>query len=193
MINNLNNNNFTNACINGNIFDATNIVKTNPNTDISTNIDFLVYTVCKKGYEKILKLLYIIKPNLSSTFDNIHAFKIACDNGHFLVIKLLLIINPNIDICADNNYAFKSACANGYFSIVNLLLIINPNLNICVNNNSAFKLACTNRHFLIVRLLLKIKSDIDIDINCIPNIEDVFSNACECGYFEFPQLVLKKS
>ena len=85
-----NNQNFTNACINCNIFDATNILQSNPNTDISTNINFIVYTVCEKGYEKILKLLYIIKPNLSSTFDNNYAFKIACANGHFLVVELLL-------------------------------------------------------------------------------------------------------
>ena len=117
---------FLNACKNGNLDLAKNLLETNPMIEISFNNDHVFQDTCSNGHLNVAKWLLEIKPTINISANNEEAFRSACKTNKLDIVKWLLEIKPTIDISANNENAFRSACRLGNINTAKWLSSLNP-------------------------------------------------------------------
>lgn len=166
------------ACIRGELGNAQQILRDNPNINIMLE-DIFCLTCCW-GHLHILQWINSVKPDITITanIEGYKSFEFACINGHLNVTQWLFQTNPNINISANNNQAFIWSCGNGHLEVSKWLLEMKPDLinYISSQHESAFRWACSSGHLNVVQWLFQLKPTINI---------------CAEGHFAFKQACIR--
>lgn len=93
----------------------------------------ILYVVCEKGYENIVKFLLSVGFNVNECWKEESFLCIFCWKGYYLIVWYLLINKDvNVDLCDENECSFfYYVSLNGYMSIVIFLFDKKVNVNIC--------------------------------------------------------------
>ena len=117
---------FLNACRDGNLELAQQLFKNNPTIDISADNELTFQYACYYGYLQVAQWLLEVKPTINISADNEYAFQLACKNKHLELAQWLLTVKPNINISAINNCAFKNSCYNEHLQVALWLCSLKP-------------------------------------------------------------------
>jgi ankyrin repeat protein len=126
--------------------------------DEGASIDINDYSflnwICRKGYDKIIKLL--LESDIV-IFDNLyHAMiRIASECNHIKIMKILLEYRNKP---YHNEHALEYACRKGRYDIAKLLLEQGIDIT---NSITPISWASDQGHYKVVKLLLEYKSNID--------------------------------
>lgn len=119
----MNNEQFIQACKNGDIAGANQIKNS---FCVSINWKNLFLVVCENGDLKMAKWLYLDVQHINVAFFYI-IFERVCGKGHLDIAQWIFSLDPNIMLHC--NAAFKLACANGHIHIVKWLHSQGTNLD----------------------------------------------------------------
>ena len=97
---------FINACKNGNLESAKEIINLCKNVNISANNEELFRWACRKNHLEIAKWLYEINPNINICVNNFQTLRWACIDG-------------NLELGIEASY---NTCLLGLFAIYNIYL-----------------------------------------------------------------------
>ena len=112
---------FCNACKNGNLELAQQLLRENPDISISAYNECAFRNACFRSHLEVARWLFQIKPTINISVCNDEAFRSACFNGHLEVAQWLLQVKPDIDISFNNEDAFRSACYFGQLKVAQWL------------------------------------------------------------------------
>ena len=94
------------ACKEGNLENAQQILLFNPTIDVSANSEYAFQLACGNGHLHVAQWLLQIKPTINVSADNEYAFQWACCNGHLHVAQWLCSINA-FKYSIQNNTGYK--------------------------------------------------------------------------------------
>jgi len=101
---------FENACKNGELEKAKEILKNNSNINISAYDECAFEFACQNGHLNIAQWLLQVKSDINISADNEYAFTWTCENGHLRVAQWLQTLKPfkyNIQVENDKIISFK--------------------------------------------------------------------------------------
>ena len=147
---------FDNACKDGNLELAQQLLRDNPDFDIDksyhgTPPPFIL--ACWKGQLAVAKWLLEVKPDINISYSHELAFCTACMHGRLEVAQWLLQVKPDIKILAVNGCAFTWSCVWGYLNVAQWLFQIKPYVIQApfINTNEIFRLTCKNGHLHVAQ------------------------------------------
>ena len=192
-------NEFAKLCLNGNLNEAKEYYKNNPNIDISADNESAFGYACGSGYLDIAEWLLEIKPDINISARNDYAFRHACSNGYINVAKWLLEIKPSIDISVNDDGALFYSFMHGQFEVVKWLSEINPNYKLIIEDGKitnyyivkqdeeTFRLSCSSGHLDIAKWLFETIPSIDISLN----YDEIFYSSCANDRLEVAKWLLE--
>jgi ankyrin repeat protein len=123
-------NDFIQVCITGNLLEAQEYLRLNPDTDISAENELAFRSACHFGKLDVAQWLLEIKPDINISAKNNFAFEQACYNGHLDVAKWLYQVSRErgqpIDISVDDNRIFYYTCHRQRLNVAKWLASLNP-------------------------------------------------------------------
>jgi ankyrin repeat protein len=123
---------FNYLCVNGNLSEAKELLRDNPDINISARDDYAFRFACHQGHLEVINWLLSVKPDINISIYNEQAFRWACYKGHLKIAKWLLSVKPDINISEKNDYAFRSACYNGYLELAKFIQSLKPYLYVII-------------------------------------------------------------
>ena len=129
---------FINLCKKGDLIWLQQLLKLNPEINISAINDEAFRYTCANGHLHVAQwLLQVSKEkgqDINISAENEFAFRWACYNGHLEVAQWLLRVSKekgqDISISAKNEYAFRNSCSQGHLHVCKWLKTLNPNYEI---------------------------------------------------------------
>jgi len=116
------------CCWYDNLNGAKELLRDNPDINISYDDEDAFLAACYRGNLEIAKWLLSVKPDINISINNEYAFRYACIRGHLEIAKWLLIVKPDINISAEDKFAFHWTCANGHLEVAKWLQSLQPYL-----------------------------------------------------------------
>jgi len=87
-------NQFSDLCKSGNLEGAKQLLKENPDINISYFNEYAFREACENGHLEVARWLLEKKPDINISAKNEEAFRCACRNGHLEVAKILQTLCP---------------------------------------------------------------------------------------------------
>jgi len=101
---------FEKACENGDLEKAKELLKNNPNINISAEYEYAFRWTCENGHLEVAQWLLEVKPDINISANNEYAFRFACRNGNLnvaLYLQTLLPFKYNIQVENDKIISWK--------------------------------------------------------------------------------------
>ena len=123
---------FLEACENGELLSAKELLALHPTIDISGNKNHAFRMACKNNHLPVVKWLAPLITMDVSYYEK--SFRIACQDGHLAIAKFLLLSKPTLDIYSNNNNAIRLAFQNNHIRVSDWLESLSPNYSIILEN-----------------------------------------------------------
>ena len=147
-------NSFINACRDGDLDNAKQLLLLNQNIDIHADDEYAFRYSCAYGHLDVAKWLWSLDQNIDIHADDEYAFRYSCIYGHLELAKWLWSLNQNINIHVDDECAFRWSCGYGHLEVAKWLIMIGVVPNATHRLYSYYKLSCSIR-YLVRRMLFR--------------------------------------
>ena len=107
-------NSFINACRDGDLDNAKQLLLLNQNIDIHADDEYAFRYSCAYGHLDVAKWLWSLDQNIDIHADNDHAFRCSCGNGYIEVAKWLILIGIIPDETHELYSYYRLSCSIRY-------------------------------------------------------------------------------